>query len=430
VAVIRLSGPQVRSILDRVIQPVGRRNPVDSPRRMCTSRVVDQDGQILDEALVVFFPGPGSYTGEDLAEVHCHGGEVVVESVLARLVEAGARPAVKGEFTRRAFESGKMDLSRAEAVVRVIEAGTREQVIAAQRLLEGELGRELVDLRENLTGLLANLEALVDFPEEPETARAALGELKPQLERVRRLRTNLRRRVEPGCEVVIAGRPNVGKSSLINAVAGRPVSIVTDQPGTTRDAVSTGVVLAGLQVALIDTAGSGSGTPRGKVEREAARVAEEHIRRAALLVWLTDRPELDESEVPSVDGPVLWVANKSDLIEEGQRPSAESRVRNRGGLMISALTGQGIDDFLERTGELLAESYGPVDGVPVTTRQENLLARLHGSITRARDVLSEYQAELAAADLRDALEALGELLGYNLEPDVLDRIFSEFCIGK
>lgn len=429
VAVIRMSGPEAGAIL-RSVSRCRAGDPVKQPRRMLTASIVDSRGATLDEVLVVFFPGPNSYTGEDLAEIHCHGGEVVVEAVLGRLIESGARPAYRGEFTRRAYEAGKLDLSRAEAVLRVIEAGTREQLTAAIRSLGGSFEAELERTRGKLEQLLAHIEAYVDFPDEPEAGNAPMAELEPVLKAIEELVGSVRRRVDPDCEVVIAGRPNVGKSSLINAIAGRPVSIVTSVPGTTRDAVTTGVIIGGMKVALVDTAGSGENGPTGTIEEEAARVAKMHISRAGMVIWVTEPSDEGLPDSPEMSCPLVWAVNKSDLIPKQELARTGEEIRDIGGVLVSAATGQGIGMLLSEVSKKLSQAYGPSDGVPVTIRQEALLTELREATERAKIALENKQVELAAADIRDALAAVGGLLGDNVEVEVLDRIFEEFCIGK
>ena len=425
VAVIRISGPDAADLLSRITR-ASRGVLKIRPRRLQRAWAVDAGERRLDEVLVAFMPGPNSYTGEDMAEIHCHGGEAVVEAVLGELISAGARGAARGEFTRRALLNGKLDLSRAEAVIRLIGSASREQVLGASRLLGGELETQLRGLQEELHQALAHLEAAIDFCDEPEAATAAPASLKNMAQRVEKLQSSVRRVAQDGAEVVVAGRPNVGKSSLVNAIAKRPVSIVTSEPGTTRDAVRAGILLNGLRVDLVDTAGQAAEEPLGEADREAERVARGKVERAGFLVWVTDEPS---ENLPAGVGekiPLLFVLNKADLLGDRERAGVEQDGR----LLVSAKTGEGIEDFCEVLSRRLQDEYGPADGIPLTTRQEEALKRIRSGAERADAALLNRQLELAAVDLQEAQKGVAELLGQDVEVDVLDRIFSEFCIGK
>jgi tRNA modification GTPase len=425
IAVLRLSGRDAGPLLARVVRTSGA-DPVQRPRRLIHGWVVDGSERILDEVLLVFLPGPNSYTGEDMAEIHCHGGEGVVAAILAELMRAGARGALRGEFTRRALENGKLDLSRAEAVVRLISAGTREQVLGASRLLGGEVETLARQTREDLLEALAHVEAAIDFSQEPEVAGGAPRSLGRIGEKVSELQSSVRRVVQEEREVVVAGRPNVGKSSLVNAVAKRPVSIVTSEPGTTRDAVRAGITLHGARVDLVDTAGQGETSEASEAAREAERVAKEKMERAGFLIWVTYRPQDPKPRRGGELPPFLFVVNKADLMNEREKAAAVKS----GGLLVSAKTGQGIEELCEALARRWVEEYGPADGIPLTSRQEEALRRIRRGADQANSALSKQQPELAAVDLKEALQGVADLLGEGVEVDVLDRIFSEFCIGK
>lgn len=425
VAVIRLSGPDAGPLLAKVTGKCSA-DPVQNPRRLILGWVVDEIGRNLDEVLLVFMPGPKSYTGEDLAEIHCHGGEAVVAAVMEELMRAGARGAMRGEFTRRALENGKLDLTRAEAVNRMIRAATREQVLGASRLLGGEAETLARRVREELLGVLARVEASIDFCEEPDIAGLDLKGLERIVRDVRLLLGSVRRMAQEELEVVVAGRPNVGKSSLVNALAQRPVSIVTSEPGTTRDAVRAGITLHGARVDLVDTAGQGLEEAGSLASREAERVAKEKVKQAGFVIWVSDRPG-DKLPLEGERARTsLFVVNKVDLLSGEERSAAKSAGR----LMVSARTGEGIEELSEFLGRRLGEEFGPADGVPLSSRQEDALGRTLRGVEQANAVLERRQPELAALDLKDALQGVADLLGEGVDVDVLDRIFSEFCIGK
>jgi tRNA modification GTPase len=422
VAVIRISGPDAANLLSQVTRTPGT-DPTAEPRRLKRGWAVDKTGQRLDEVLVVFMPGPNSYTGEDMGEIHCHGGEAVVAAITNELIGAGARGALRGEFTRRALVNQKLDLSRAEAVMRLITAASREQVLGATRLLGGVVENLARRLKEDLLVSLAHVEAAIDFGDEPEASNAAPESLERLMRQVKKLRASVRRVAQEETEVVVAGRPNVGKSSLVNAVAKRPVSIVTPEPGTTRDAVRAGIYLHGARVDLVDTAGQGAGEPESEAAREAERIAKEKVERAGFLIWVTDRPG---ERVKEPTAPSLFVVNKADLLNEKERAAIEGDGR----LLVSAKTGEGIEELCEELGRRMSEEYGPADGIPLTSRQEEALGSIQTGAEKAASAILKHQPELAAVDLRDALAGVASLLGEDLEIDVLDRIFSEFCIGK
>jgi len=280
-----------------------------------------------------------------------------------------------------------------------------------------------------LLDYLARVEAAIDFCDEPEAADAAPEILQGLVERVSQLQSSVRQVALEDTEVVVAGRPNVGKSSLVNAMAKRPVSIVTPEPGTTRDAVRAGIFLHGVRVDLVDTAGQGDAEPEGEAAQEAERIAKEKVERAGFLIWVTDRPggqETGPSLRPAGRALELFVANKADLMSKAEREAVE----REGQLLVSASTGEGIEELCEVLGQRLREAYGPADGIPLTSRQQEALYRIEAGARQASSALSRRQPELAAVDLRDALEGVASLLGEGVEIDVLDRIFADFCIGK
>jgi tRNA modification GTPase len=428
IGVIRLSGPESASIVEKTIRTRGA-SPVTRPRCLVRGWLVEASGNRLDEVLVVFFSSPASYTGQDMAEVHCHGGLAVTQAVLDRLLEAGARPALPGEFTRRALENGKLDLSRAEAVARLIDAQTREQVRGAAEALRGAIEKVARDVRDGLVDVLARIEAQIEFPEEEDVSKEPNVSMTPWIDQVRDLKRRIRKTTETGSEVVFCGRPNVGKSSLINAMVGKQVSIVTEEPGTTRDAVCADITLEGLKVRLVDTAGQREVEELGVVEKEASRVAREKVAQAALVVWVTEVGQ-EREPPPWIGSNVIKVINKSDLLSSTEQIHTEKRNHDKGWLYSCAHTGEGVDQLESKIQRTLIEALGPADGIPVSCRQLDAIRRVMTAGQRAKGAILDRQPELAAEDLREAIEGLNELLGEQVELDVLERIFSEFCIGK
>jgi tRNA modification GTPase len=411
IAVLRLSGPESGTAVGALCGGV-----VPAPRQASLRRLRDPSGELLDQALVLWFPGPNTYTGEDCAELQLHGGRAVIDGVADALTRTGLRPAEPGEFTRRAFLNGRMDLVEAEAVYDLVAAETEAQRRQALRQLEGELGALYQDWADRLRGILAYQEALIDFPDEdlpPEVEEQLLGTMHTVRDEIATHLNDAGRgeKLREGLFFAITGAPNVGKSTLINALAERDVAIVSDIPGTTRDALETRVVLGGVPVTLVDTAGlreSADSIEAEGVRRALARAAEADL---AITVIEAGSPS------PGNQGNLV-VANKADL----GRPGPE------GALRISAKTGLGMDDLRTRLAAIarqMTESSGP----PPLTR-----ARHRAALLAAADHLEAAERadlpELRGEDLRLAMRALGRITGHVGVEDILDTVFSRFCIGK
>ncbi len=414
IAVMRLSGPTSRAVLATLC---GR---VPPPRRASLRRLRDADGTELDQAMVVWLPGPGSYTGEDSAELFLHGGRAVLHGVADALVALGARPAEAGEFTRRAFLNGRMDLIEAEAVHDLIAAETTAQRRQALRQLDGALGTIYRGWADRLHVLLAQQEALIDFPDEdlpPEVEAAVLQELAALQREVAAHLDDGRRgeRLREGVVFAVTGRPNVGKSSLVNALAERDVAIVSAMPGTTRDALEARVVLGGVPVTLVDTAGLRESTDA--IEAEGVRRARARAAEADLVVAVTEPGEVIAAPAPD-DRPRMLVMNKLDLV--GLVPE--------GAIGVSALTGEGLDMLRARLAEA-ARSLTECAGPPPLTQARHRAA-LRETAARLGDAGIAELPELRAEDLRLALRALGRITGSVGVEDILDTLFARFCIGK
>ncbi|HOX43697.1 MAG TPA: tRNA modification GTPase [Myxococcota bacterium] len=452
VAVVRLSGPGARAILEAAVR-VGPKKPWEHPRRLVLSQVLDAQGRCLDQVLACFLPAPRTYTGEDMVELQGHGGEAAVGAVLGRLLELGARPALPGEFTRRAFENGRMSLDQAEAVARMVEAGSRAELLGAGRALGGELGKRLGELQEALEVALSEAEASLEFPDEEDVTRRVTVRLAPCLEALLTLDRAVRRVGDGGRpRVAVAGRPNVGKSSIINMLSGTEAALVTPQPGTTRDAVPTEVVMAGRALVLVDTAGrepeAGDHVPAGiegsgPADEAAVRRAREQAERAELVLWVASaepasgdtaavRRELSAglAWIAGLGRAGLGVANKADLLPAGIARALEEELREAGSVLLSARTGQGAEGLVARVAEELDRRQGPADGLPVSVRQAEALRRIRGALERGLENLERGAVELLAEDLREALAGVGLVRGEGIEPDSLDRIFATFCVGK
>jgi len=428
IAVMRVSGPDCRRVL------AGLCGRVPPPRRVSFRRLRD-----IDQAMVVWLPGPGSYTGEDSAEFFLHGGRAVLTGVADALVALGARPADPGEFTRRAFLNGRMDLTEAEAVHDLIAAETEAQRRQALRQLDGALGTLYGGWGDRLRLLLAQQEALIDFPDEdlpPEVEAqvqvelAALwGEVAAHLDDGRR-----GERLREGLVFAVTGQPNVGKSSLVNVLAERDVAIVSPIPGTTRDALETRVVLGGVPVTLVDTAGLREAAD--EIEAEGVRRARARAAAADLVITVEEPPLAGggwgeraagdpgpppPNPLPQGEGEPgigILVVNKIDL--GGSVPA--------GAIAVSALTGEGLAELRGRLADAaraLTASAGPP---PLTQARHR--AALQEAAARLAGAQTAELPELRAEDLRLALRALGRITGSVGVEDILDTLFARFCIGK
>lgn len=428
---LRMSGPDSLRIAREVFRG-GRRRELP-PRTAVYGRVVDAAGGVIDHVLLTWFPGPASFTGEDVVEIACHGGVLVTGLVLRRLLEAGAESAGPGEFTRRAFLNGKMDLTQAEAVMDVISAQTEMSLRAARRQLEGALGREVGQLRANLLGILAHVEAYIDFPEEdidPDTGEALLSRMAGVAEGISRLVATAGegRILREGLRTVIAGAPNAGKSSLLNRLSGFERAIVSELPGTTRDTIEEVISLRGFPLRLVDTAGlrDGSGD---RIEEEGMERARRQLASADLVLEVVDATLPPGSRaLPPVGEGVrhLLVLNKSDL---GRHPGWEEVQ----GIPVSCRTGDGLEALADRIVSHITDGKGVEGGmeIAVSARHRECLERALRSLRSAMDEFRQGAApEFPAVDLRAAMDALGEVAGRVDTEELLGEIFSRFCIGK
>jgi tRNA modification GTPase len=434
VSIIRISGEASLAVCDSVFR--GKCRVSEAPDRSVTlGEIVGADGSPIDQVLVIVMRGPHSLTGEDVVEVCCHGGSVAPRLVLRRLVEAGAEPAVAGEFTKRAFLNGKMDLAQAEAVADIVRAGGEHALRSAVRQLRGDLSVRLRRIETALLESLASLEAGIDFPEEEETAGIdpsgvleGLGATHREMEAL--LAAHERgRHISQGLDVAIVGSPNVGKSSLFNRLVGEDRVIVGETPGTTRDVVDGSISLDGVMVHLHDTAGLGPGV--GPVEEQAVDRTRRAMTRAdlALVVIDASRPLTHEDRelLGSIASkPHLVVANKTDL------GPASGVGDNGGAVRISALKDWGIDEVRKMLKEYASGGVAALDSeIVVSERHAGCIRSALGHITRGLEAWQEgLSQEFTATDIRHALEAIGEVTGRKISRSVLDEIFSKFCIGK
>ena len=430
IAVIRVSGPDAPRCCEALS------GSLPAPREARFRRFRDAEGEVIDEGLVVYFPAPDSFTGEAVVELHGHGGPVAVEQLLERLATLGARPAGPGEFSLRAFLNGRLDLAQAEAIADLIESRSREASRAAVRSLQGELSARVTALVDALTDLRVYVEAALDFPDEDvdfladDALEARLVKLRADFAALTS-RTEHGRRLHDGLTLVIAGPPNAGKSSVLNRLAGSDAAIVTDIAGTTRDVLREALVLDGVPVNVVDTAGlRDSDEP---VEREGIRRALAEAERAdgVLLVvdgTVTDAGAFDAARARvHTDAPVLVVVNKTDLAAAPMRAPAWAP----DALLVSARTGEGFAALTDAVLELAGVAEAAAAPLAARGRHIDALRRAAAHLEAGAAALFDLQAgELLAEELRLAQDALGEITGKVHSDALLGRIFASFCIGK
>ena len=404
--------------------------------------------QIIDEGLVVYMKGPRSFTAEDVVEIHCHGSGVVLGRVCEACLSAGARLAQPGEFTKRAFLNGRLDLSQAEAVLDTIKAKSEVGLKIAQRHLRGELGQQVDRLRTRLLGMLAHVEAGIDFVEEDISfigREELIGSLQETLDKIHEMLATAEtgRVLREGARVVIVGRPNVGKSSLLNSLLREDRAIVTEIPGTTRDVIEESVIWDGLAVTLVDTAGLRETTD--VVEQEGIKRTRSAQENGDIVLHVLDAAELNrnglqnglgEFVAPSSGGQGMVLINKSDLVDTTSLKHligcVEERMRCKV-IPISVRTGSGLEELKKSIRSILSQaSLESDEGVVVTNvRHRMALERAGVSIREALDSTRKgIEPEFVAVDLRGASDSLGEITGAITSDDILNRIFSDFCIGK
>jgi tRNA modification GTPase len=437
IGIIRLSGPEAINIARRIFLPHKSRNCWQS-RRLCLGHIVDPQGEVVDEVLLSCMAAPHTYTREDVVEINCHSGYGVLSRILDLTLAQGARLARPGEFTLRAFLSGRLDLTQAEAVLEVIQARTAAGLKVAAAHLGGGLGRGLRAAREALLDLLARVEAVLDFPEE--TGEISHHSLAAGLEAQEQFLAGLAgtyregRLLQEGLKVVIAGRPNVGKSSLLNRLLDADRAIVTEIPGTTRDVIEEAVILGGVMVRLSDTAGLRPA--RDRLEALGIERTRDRLAQADLVLYLVDGSlpleAADREALADLAGrPGLAVINKMDLaaaLEEADLQAATAWPI----VKLSALTGQGLEDLKSAMVDLaLGGGVNPAGEVITQARHHRHLTNCLDGLSRARELLQDSPAwELVALELKEAVSELGEITGQEVGEDVLDRIFTQFCLGK
>lgn len=438
-AVVRMSGPDAEKIAQRIFARPNDRNGNLRTHTLYHGQIRDpKDCQAIDEVLLTIMRQPRSYTGEDVVEVHCHGGNFLARQILGLLLTQGARQAEPGEFTKRAFLNGRVDLAQAEAVLDLIRARTAKGAQLALHQASGELSKFVGELREELLDILVQVEAAIDFPEEEIELlqrHQLVTKISALIIKINAISASYDwgRLFREGAKVSICGRPNVGKSSLLNALLGCDRVIVTPVPGTTRDVIEESLTLDGLPVVIWDTAGIRETSDQ--VEKLGVELSRQHLEKADALVLVLDGSVAitadDRQLLQDIGAKKLVIAvNKSDLPSVID-PKLLQEDENRKVISTSALSGAGIDSLKKALRELL---LGCAIDPPLTVtslRHRSELVRSADDLQRAVETLNQgLPPELAAIDLNDAREALEEIIGIVSNDNILERIFNNFCIGK
>lgn len=434
ISVVRVSGPLVM----RIMIAIFKKELI--PRQAFYLPFYDEKDEMIDEGLGLFFNGPHSFTGEDVLELQGHGSPIVVDLLIERIIQLGARLARPGEFSERAYLNNKMDLTQAEAIADLIDAASKEAAKLAIRSLQGEFSKAIHALVENLIKLRIYIEASLDFSEEEidflsdAHIKNVLYSLIEKLEIIRG-KGELGNLLKEGIKVIIVGKPNVGKSSLLNALTGKETAIVTDIPGTTRDLLRDYFLLEGIPIQLIDTAGLRETVD--KIEQEGINRACCEMEQSDLILWMTDKNDesfrqemetfLEKFSIDFKKTPFICIRNKIDLTQESpvfyQRDEAYL-------VALSAETGEGLE-LLKAAIQSKIKSKGNTENIFLARRRHlDALNKAHDYFKEAKNQLKRGQGELAAEELRLAQQALGEITGQFSADDLLGRIFSEFCIGK
>jgi tRNA modification GTPase len=431
IGIVRITGPGVPEIARALL---GR---VPAARHASFSRFRSTDGGTLDEGLALYFPAPHSFTGEHVLELHGHGGPVVLDLLLQAVLAHGARPARPGEFSERAFLNGKLDLAQAEAVADLIESASAEAVRAALRSLDGEFSQRVRAINEQLIGLRLHIEATLDFPEEgidlpaDKNLTSRAQQLTGQIDLLRAA-TRQGQLLHDGMTVVLAGPPNAGKSSLLNALAQRDSAIVSPIPGTTRDVLRERIQIDGLPLHVLDTAGLRES--KNAIESEGVRRAHEAMQRADRVLLVIDDCEEEESTVRALQqqlpdrARVTLVRNKID--RSGRAPGALASATDMPEFAISAQNGNGLDALRKHLKDCMGYQAAGEGTFSARRRHLDAIERARGHVDAALTQLAVRRAELAAEELRQAQRQLGEITGEFSSDDLLGRIFSSFCIGK
>lgn len=441
IGIIRLSGSNALDIANKMFRPLYRDSIGDYAVRTLIYGNIYDEGVVLDEVLLAYMKGPHSYTAEDVVEINCHGGFISVRKILELALKSGARMAEAGEFTKRAFLNGRIDLSQAEAVIDIINAKTDKSHELAQSQLEGSLSKKIKNLREMLTAVLAQVEVAIDYPEE-DIEFITYKELIEKTEAIQREVVQMYKTADTGkilregLQTAILGKPNVGKSSLMNSILGENRAIVTDIPGTTRDIIEEFVNIKGIALKIVDTAGIRD--TDDVVEKIGVEKSRKHLKNSDLtLVVLDNSREIDQEDIDileSVDrSKTLVILNKIDLESKLDLDIVKKYVDEINIINISALKNEGLDLLHDRIEDMVfsGEISNSGDVMITNSRHKDAIYKAMKAIEDAISSLNdEMSYDFIEVDLKDAWDALGYINGDTISEDLLDTIFSNFCIGK
>jgi len=442
IGIVRISGPRSLAIAERLFRRKEKGRPALLSRRFYTGEILHPiDERVLDEVLLVYMASPKTYTREDVVEIQCHSGILVLQEILQAVLAVGARLAEPGEFTKRAFLNGRLDLAQAEAVIDLIQAKTRRSLEIAHGQRLGRLSQEVQALQNELLDLLALLEADIGFPEQdlPQVPRE---EVRRRLEANRGGLESLLRTYEEGrlyregLSVVIVGRPNVGKSSLLNSLLREERAIVTAIPGTTRDVIEETLNISGIPLRVMDTAGLRR--PQDAIEEEGVRRTRERLSQADLVIWVVDGSEPLEKEDLDILSLIkarktVIALNKNDLPPGFPPESLREKPPETPLVSISALRGLGMENLRDEIRRMIlaGKTESPGEALLSNLRHKQALEKARQALNQALESLAAgLSAEFIAMDLQEAQAALGEIVGTHTSEDILERIFSQFCIGK
>lgn len=440
ICIIRISGSKALDIVCKIFR--GKNNRSLSDIKSYTMRygyIIDNNGQDLDEVVISYMKAPRSFTAEDTIEINCHGGVVVTNSILKEVIKAGARLAEPGEFTKRAFLNGRIDLSQAEAVIDIIKAKTELSAKSALKQSKGKISKEISQLREKLINIIAKIEATVDYPEddlEEVTNEVATRELKELLSEIDEILIGAEegKIIREGIKLVIVGKPNVGKSSLLNTLLKEQRAIVTDVPGTTRDVIEEYINIDGVPVQIVDTAGIRE--TDDVVEKIGVEKSKEKINEADLIIFMMDASRKIDKEDNEIfdfikEKKYVTLINKMDLNKDIHNEILDS-IDEKDVYKISAKTGEGVNAIKDIIKNMFFKGEINADDIFITNnRHKESLIRAKENLESAVNTLDmNFAIDLASIDLKNAWSNLGEITGDTLEEDIIHKIFSKFCLGK
>jgi len=441
IGIVRISGPDTYRIIERIFRPAGKTGLRRLPSHSVRYGYVVDGKKTLDEVLVTIMRKPRSYTREDMAEIGCHGGIVPLKEVLSACIRNGARQALPGEFTKRAFVNGRIDLAQAESILEVIYSKTDRSLDMAVNKLKGNFSKELAVIRDSLLEALSVMEARINFPDEEDVESSGFD----TAQRIREVlsftektisRAGKGKLIQQGINAAITGRANAGKSSLLNSLLKEDRAIVTEVPGTTRDAIQETINIRGIPVNIIDTAGIRN--VRGRIERMGVEIALRWMDKAEVNLIMLDGSkkmnEYDRQLLAHIKGKnYLIIINKNDLPEKIEKEQLEKEFPRKRIVSISARTGAGIERLENEIYALILEGYGEMKGdeMFLNLRQEGKIVEIREILLLTeKTILDNAEIEIAAENLKTCIRKIDELTGRDVSADVMDRIFSQFCIGK